>query len=191
MFEHGWYEISQTIRGTATWTNGGPITKCGIPWSTNNYMTVAISPQSPYRCGQKLRIRNLSSQFPREIVVTVVDTVEGFPRNRINLHRRAFEALGAPTSIGLISVEITPIRQQVEYAKWGRLLLNLTKDAFPNYKVIDYQFVGSERISDNQVREVFDFILQSNSEKINVRATVVFNPANDKIHSITFVEQTI
>lgn len=30
----------QPIRGQATWTDGGQVTKCGIPWSDNEYMTV-------------------------------------------------------------------------------------------------------------------------------------------------------
>src|SRR5690625_2643735 len=83
----------QAIRGQATWTNGGPVTKCGIPWSTNEYMTVAVGENTPYECGEMLKVENLSIAGEREVIVTVVDRVAGYPANRINLHRRAFEAL--------------------------------------------------------------------------------------------------
>ncbi|WBX81582.1 hypothetical protein PD280_07775 [Virgibacillus salarius] len=50
----------QPVSGQATWTDGGQITQCGIPWSDNLYMTAAVGENSPYQCGQTLKIRNLS-----------------------------------------------------------------------------------------------------------------------------------
>ncbi|WP_062046603.1 hypothetical protein [Bacillus sp. JCM 19034] len=51
------YWREQLISGDATWTNGGAVTKCGLPWTMNQSMTVAVSEQSRFRCGEKLRIR--------------------------------------------------------------------------------------------------------------------------------------
>ncbi|MFD1778117.1 MULTISPECIES: RlpA-like double-psi beta-barrel domain-containing protein [Fredinandcohnia] len=104
-----WNRNPETILGKATWTWGGTPTKCEIGWSYDNNMTVAVGENSPFKCGQRLRIRNVSFVPNQDIIVTVVDEVKKFPANRINLHRKAFEALGAAPSVGVLNVEITPI----------------------------------------------------------------------------------
>lgn len=96
------------VQGLATWTDGGSTTKCGIPWSYNNYMTVAVGEGSPYKCGQVLKVKNVSNANPLEILVVVVDQVKGYPPNKLNLHRNAFNALGSSVSVGVIEVIITP-----------------------------------------------------------------------------------
>jgi hypothetical protein len=97
------------VSGIAIWTEGGRVTKCGKPWSYNNNLTVAVSDKSPYKCGQVLKVRNISIAQPKEIQVVVVDQVKGFPPYKINLSKTAFEALGSPSSTGVIEVEITPV----------------------------------------------------------------------------------
>ncbi|MCA1031661.1 RlpA-like double-psi beta-barrel domain-containing protein [Bacillus timonensis] len=95
--------------GIATWTEGGKTTKCGMPWSYNNQMTVAVGAKSKFKCGQVLLVKNLSIEKPKELLVMVVDEVKEFAPTKINLHKEAFEALGSPASVGIIEVEITPI----------------------------------------------------------------------------------
>ncbi|GAA0479854.1 hypothetical protein GCM10008986_00380 [Salinibacillus aidingensis] len=175
----------QSIQGQATWTTGGQVTKCGIPWSTNEYMTASVSLNAPYRCGQMLKITNPNNQ--REIIVTVVDTVQGYPPNRINLHRRAFEALGVNPQIGVLNIQITP-SPQLEQEKWGKYLLEVTQTAYPNYKVTEYQSVEKTSVTNNQTREVYDYFLQSPQESITVRGTVVYNPNTDRVVSFDIKE---
>jgi hypothetical protein len=97
------------VYGIATWTEGGKTTKCGIPWTYNNGMTVAVGDSSPFKCGQVLLISNKSTSQPKEILVMVVDEVKGYAPNKINLSKAAFEALGSPASVGIIEIDITPI----------------------------------------------------------------------------------
>lgn len=104
-----WNRNPETILGKATWTWGGTPTKCEIGWSYDHNMTAAVGENSPFKCGQQLRIRNVSFVPNQDIIVTVVDQVKKYPANRINLHRKAFEALGASPSVGVLNVEITPI----------------------------------------------------------------------------------
>ncbi|MEQ6390769.1 DUF3889 domain-containing protein [Bacillaceae bacterium S4-13-58] len=172
------------IKGQATWTEGGAVTKCGMSWSTNSAMTAAVSDQSPYRCGQTLKIKNPANQ--REVIVTVVDTVQNFPTNRINLHRRAFETIG-DLNAGVIDIEITP-SPEVEEEKWGKYLLEVTQSAYPNFNVLDYKSIGKTSLSANQTKEVYDYTLQSPQERIKVRGTVVYNPANNRIVSFDVKE---
>lgn len=182
----GWYR-QQPIRGQASWTDGGKITKCGIPWSRNRYMTAAVGTNSPYKCGQSLKIRNLSTPGGREIIVTVVDQVAGYPPNRINLHRRAFEALGVNPSLGVINIEIIP-SPELEQEKWGKYLLEVTQTAYPGYSIIDYRSVGKQQLSAQQIKETFEFILQSPRERLRVRADVMYNPITDRVTSFNLQE---
>lgn len=101
--------LETPIKGKATWTWGGMTTKCSIPWSFNHNMTAAVGRNSPFQCGQRLKVKNISVTPYTEVEVTVVDEVPNYPANKISLHRVAFEALGISPSAGVINVEITPI----------------------------------------------------------------------------------
>jgi hypothetical protein len=178
----------QSIKGQATWTDGGTVTQCGIPWSRNRYMTAAVGTNTPYKCGQSIKIRNLSIPGSREIIVTVVDQVAGYPANRINLHRRAFEALGANPSLGVINVEIIP-SPELEQQKWGKYLLEVAQTAYPGYNIVDYKSVRKTHVSPQQIKETYEFILQSPRERIRVRGNVVYNPTTDRVISFKLVER--
>ncbi|MCH1624573.1 DUF3889 domain-containing protein [Ferdinandcohnia quinoae] len=177
----------QAIRGQATWTDGGRVTKCGIPWSYNEYMTAAVGDHSPYKCGQTLKIRNLSTPGSREIIVTVVDHVASYPPNKINLHRNAFEALGASINQGVIPIEIIP-SPDLSHEKWGKYLLEVAQTAYPGFNVVDYKTVGKTQMSPERTRETFDFILQSPQESIKVRGTVIYNPKTNRVISFDLQE---
>jgi hypothetical protein len=170
------------IRGQATWTDGGQVTKCGIPWSDNEYMTASVGLNSPYRCGETLKIRNLSSPSQKDILVKIVDQVLDYPANKVNLHRRAFLALGSNPSVGVINVEITPT-PKVEEAEWGRYLLNITQTAYPGYHVSDYQLIGKSQISPTKTKQTYDFILQSPQRTIKVQANVIYDPNTKRVIS--------
>ncbi|MFD2046510.1 DUF3889 domain-containing protein [Ornithinibacillus salinisoli] len=176
----------QPISGRATWTEGGPTTQCGIPWSTNEYMTVAVGENAPYQCGQSMKVRNPSIPG-REVIVTVVDKIAGVNGNRINLHRRAFEALGANPSIGVINVEIIP-EPDLEEEKWGKYLIEVVRTAYPNWNVTEYKSVDKSEVSPSQTKETYEFILQSPQGQITLRGNVTYNPETDKVISFDLSE---
>ncbi|HEX6593626.1 MAG TPA: DUF3889 domain-containing protein [Bacillota bacterium] len=180
---HSLYERQQTVRGQATWTEGGKITKCGIPWSDGKYMTVAVGDDAPYKCGEMLRVRNLSLPGGREIVVKVVDEVEGYPANKINLHRRAFEALGANLDLGVIPVEITPTGNS-NLDQWRDLLLTTLQTTYPHYRITDYCPIGKEQTSPAEVEEVYEFTLQSQGDRMMVRGIASYHPKTEQVHAL-------
>lgn len=185
-----WYYDSlrqQAVRGQATWTEGGQITQCGIPWSHNQYMTASVGRNSPYRCGQTLKIRNLSTPGGREVIVTVVDQDAGYQPNKINLHRKAFEALGASTNLGVINIEIIP-SPKLEKEKWGKYLLEVTQAAYKGYQIIDYKLITKKEVSPGQIQETYDFILHSQHENIRVRGNVTYNRNTERIISFNIKE---
>ncbi|RPF53289.1 DUF3889 domain-containing protein [Aquisalibacillus elongatus] len=191
-FHHNPYQIppffdarQQVIQGQATWTEGGQVTKCNIAWSDNQYMTVAVSPRAGFQCGQTLKVRN--PQNTREVLVEVVDTVQNYPPNRINLHKRAFEALGVNADVGVINVEITP-SPELEEEKFGKYLIELVQVGYPGYRVVNYDFEGSEEVSSNRVRETYIYTLESPRETIKVRGSVVYNPNTNRVISFDLSE---
>ncbi|MDG5788362.1 DUF3889 domain-containing protein [Evansella sp. AB-P1] len=191
----------QPARGQASWTDGGQVTRCGIPWSHNQFMTVAVGVNAPYRCGDILIIRNLTSPGQREITVTVVDQVTNYPANKINLHRNAFEALGANLNEGVINVEIIPATNQVPQPSpnqgpqpsvndngWGRLLSGVIQSAYPSSQVVNYQPIGKTEVSPTQTRETYEFTLQGLQGQLKIRGNVVYNSSTNQLVSVDLKE---
>lgn len=179
----------QSVRGEATWTEGGSNTACGIPWSTNNYMTVAVGTHSPYECGQTLRIKNLSSSDHKEISVKVVDKVPGFPANKVNLHRRAFIALGADPEMGIMQVEIIPSSEmESEQDGWSEFLSKVIQTVFPGYQIINYRRTGKTEVSAKETKETFAFTLQSHQETKHIEGTVHYRPDTGKLIAVQIKE---
>lgn len=182
-----YYERQNVIRGQATWTDGGNLTQCGIPWSTNAYMTVAVGGNAPYQCGETLKVSNPSYPGSREVIVTIVDKVPGYPNNKINLHRRAFQALGADLNQGVIQVEFEP-SPSLEQEKWGKYLLEVLQVAYPNAEITDYRFVERSQPTGNQTKEIYQFVLQTGAGQREIQGTVVYNRATEQIIAFDFKE---
>lgn len=177
----------QPVRGQASWTEGGQVTQCGIPWSANRYMTAAVGENTPFRCGQTLRVINVSSPEAKEITVTIVDVVPGYPPNKLNLHRRAFEALGADPDLGVINVEFFPTTEEEE-GVWGRYLVGITQSAYPGHQITDYRFVEKNEVSADQTRETYEFNLQGPQGEITVQSNVLYNPRTNRVISFDVKE---
>lgn len=187
----------QTIKGQALWTDGGQVTRCGLPWSMDNFMTAAVSVNGPFSCGDRLLVRNVTSPDGKEATVTVVDQVAGYPDNKINLHRRAFEAIGANINEGVVEVEIIPEQPTspvqpgaptMPGQSMGNFLMGMAQTAFPGYSITNYTAKERTELSDNQIKETFEFTLQSPQETLKVEGTVTYNPVTNKIISFDFKE---
>lgn len=177
----------QHTQGQATWTEGGAVTKCNMPWSTNNYMTAAVGQGAPYQCGQKLTVKNMSSGQQQEIEVTVVDQVTGYPQNKINLHKRAFEALGASAETGVINVEIS-VYTQMDKGDWAKYLMSVTQAAYPEYQISDYKTIGETEIAKDRTKVTYEFVLQAPQGMMKVRTSAVYHPKTNKVLSFDVKE---
>lgn len=173
------------VNGQATWTNGGSVTQCNIPWSSNQYMTVAVSSNSPYGCGQKLKVINPTTS--NEITVTIVDTVPNAPATSLNLHRSAFAALGVDPAVGILPIQFQAVEEH-DSRDWDDYLLNIIQVAYPNYNVVNYYLEEKTEVNTNQVEAVYHFTLQNSQGQLNVRGTVIYNPSTNRVISFN-VEQ--
>lgn len=178
-------ERLKAVKGHATWSEGGKITKCKIPWSHNDFMTTAVGSNSPYKCGEVLLVKNLANN--KEIRVTVVDEIRGYPTNRISVHRRAFEALGAKLDEGIINIEITPAptaKAEAERGDWGNYLLNVARAAFPQYNFTGYQTIDQIPLQSSQVQHTYDYFLESPEGTNTIRGNVIVNTSSNQVISI-------
>ncbi|MBD1381092.1 DUF3889 domain-containing protein [Metabacillus arenae] len=76
-----------------------------------------------------------------------------------------------------------------EYAKWGKLAVNKTKDKYPNAQVIDYLHIGKEE--NNRIsKEKFKLIVRQNSKEFGVFVTIEFNEDTEEVRNISFQETT-
>lgn len=180
-------EREKSVKGHATWSEGGKITKCSIPWSHNEFMTTAVGSNSPYKCGEVLLVKNLANN--KEIKVTVVDEIRGYPSNRISLHRKAFEALGANLDEGIINIEIMPAPvAEAARGDWGNYLLNVARAAFPQYNITGYQTIDQQPLESSQVQHTYDYFLESYEGTNTIRGNVIIDSSNNQVLSIDLKE---
>lgn len=173
-------------RGQATWTEGGQYTKCGIPWSHNEFMTVAVGENSPYRCGKIMKVS--SPETGREIYVTVVDEVQGYPANRINLHRRAFEALGVNLDAGVLEVQVAPASSG-DPGNMARKLEEVVRLAFPNASIRSYQPIDRRTTEAGNAQERSDFIIEVNGQRKTVRGEIIYHPGTEEMISMNLYQK--
>jgi hypothetical protein len=79
--------------------------------------------------------------------------------------------------------------RQPEYAKWGRIAMQLTSERYQG-KIIDYLHVGRTQISPGIAEETFKFWIRKHERVFGVRVTIRFYTANDQIITVKFQETT-
>ncbi|NIK12085.1 RlpA-like double-psi beta-barrel domain-containing protein [Alkalibacillus almallahensis] len=175
----------ESISGDATWTEGGPVTKCNLAWSDMNHMTTAVSTDSPYTCGQLLNVR--FEDTGKEVTVKVVDTVAGYPQNRLNLHRQVFEALGANLDWGIIPIRIAVVPTDGN-GQLRDVLWNVLGQTYPGATIKNSQWQEEENVSGGYLKESYLFTLGTSEGDMTVRGDVVFHPNTKRIRSINLTE---
>ncbi|MDN4071588.1 DUF3889 domain-containing protein [Fictibacillus terranigra] len=79
-----------------------------------------------------------------------------------------------------------PMRQ--DYAKWGKIALERTKEKYPNSTISDYQYDTRRVNADGTVIDFFDFIVTENRVEKDVKVKVLHDPDNGKLISVGFEE---
>ncbi len=80
------------------------------------------------------------------------------------------------------------VHLMAEYAKWGRLAMQETQKKYPAASIVDYLHVGRKTISQNTAEETFKFWLRQNQREWGVYVRIQFEPATEKLLSVTFQE---
>ncbi|MET3684327.1 rare lipoprotein A [Alkalibacillus flavidus] len=172
-----------SVAGDATWTEGGEVTKCNLSWSDMNNMTTAVSPNSPYQCGDLLKVTYLETG--QSITVKVVDSVSGYPKNRLNLHRQAFQALGANLDLGVIPVVISRVSAS-NGSRYEQMLMNMMQAAFPNARMKQSRQTNKEQMSGGRMKETYEMVLETEVSDVTMQGDVVYHPTSQQVQSIHF-----
>jgi hypothetical protein len=112
--------------------------------------------------------------------------------DRMSIVIRVFWLAVCLCSISEISPNPQPTayaERQPEYAKWGRIAMQLTSERYQG-KIIDYLHVGRTQISPGIAEETFKFWIRKHEREFGVRVTIRFYTANDQIITVKFQETT-
>lgn len=75
-----------------------------------------------------------------------------------------------------------------DYAKWGKIALERTKEKYPNSIVSDYQYDTRRVNADGTVIDFFDFIITENKVEKDIKVKILHNPENGRLISVGFEE---
>jgi hypothetical protein len=98
----------------------------------------------------------------------------------------AFNAWTGIISLGEPSIASAKAKAP-EYAKWGRIAMEKTKDKY-SAKIVDYSHVGRKQISNEVAEEVFKLWLRDGTREYGVRVSIQFYTSNERIIDIKFQE---
>lgn len=73
------------------------------------------------------------------------------------------------------------------YAKWGRLAMTETLSKYPNAKIIDYLYQGSETSGDSTI-EKFKLWLKEGDKEFGVFVRIEYTTQTEKVVNIEFEE---
>jgi hypothetical protein len=86
--------------------------------------------------------------------------------------------------------ETIGLAQQPDYAKWGKIAVNVVKENYVDGEVSEYKYEGRKSISDEKAEDTFVFQVKKDNKVANVKVVVSFNPKTDTLQSLSLAEQT-
>jgi hypothetical protein len=84
--------------------------------------------------------------------------------------------------------ETIGVAQQPEYAKWGKIAMNVVKENYVDADVTEYKYEGRRAISEEKAEDTFLFQVKRDNQTTPVRVIVMFNPKTDILQSLSVVE---
>lgn len=116
-------------------------------------------------------------------------------RNTLSTRREFHRIVITLCAIGLLWGTAPPIvhartvpdnvyeKPEPAYAKWGKIAVAETKRQFPQFKVVDYKYLGHSE-SGSEGRERFRLWLRGDRREFGVNVTVRYDKASQKLLSV-------
>ncbi|MBS4176495.1 DUF3889 domain-containing protein [Lederbergia citrea] len=95
-------------------------------------------------------------------------------------------------TIGLFLSVGNPIltkSQQPDYVKYGRIATAVVKEDYPGEEVVDYQYVGRQKLSNTVVMDSFSFQVKENNKPVTVIVKISHSLNNKKLLNLTVEEK--
>ncbi|MDM5340793.1 DUF3889 domain-containing protein [Fictibacillus enclensis] len=99
---------------------------------------------------------------------------------------RSHQMNAPPSNSGTPQNMNTSMRQ--DYAKWGKIALERTKEKYPNSTISDYQYDTRRVNADGTVIDFFDFIITEHKVEKDIKVKVLHNASDGKLISVAFEE---
>jgi len=80
--------------------------------------------------------------------------------------------------------------QQPDYAKYGRIATAVVKEDYPGQNVVEYEYLGRENVSNQEVKDSFKFEVMQNNKPTFVIVTIQHHLQNNRLLNLTVREQS-
>lgn len=78
--------------------------------------------------------------------------------------------------------------QPTDYAKWGKIAVDVAKLNYPESQISDYQYKGREEITDTQAKDTFELKVQGKERTFTARVMILFNQKTETLMSLSIEE---
>ncbi|MCU9612557.1 YqzG/YhdC family protein [Caldibacillus lycopersici] len=89
----------------------------------------------------------------------------------------------------IISSPLTGHAQQDGYEKYGRIATAVVREDYPGEELVEYEYVGREKKSDDEVTDTFRFEVVENGQSKFIRVIISHHLANNKLVTLTVQEE--
>ncbi|UOY93070.1 YqzG/YhdC family protein [Ectobacillus sp. JY-23] len=91
----------------------------------------------------------------------------------------------------LTTAQVYAARQDPSYAKWGKLAVLTTKEKYPQLDIIDYLYVGREKLAADIAVEKFKFWVRDGEREYGLFIDIELQLPDEQVRRITFRESPI
>ncbi|MFB6469271.1 DUF3889 domain-containing protein [Cytobacillus sp. Hz8] len=79
--------------------------------------------------------------------------------------------------------------QKTDYEKYGRIAISVVKEDYPGKEVVEYQYMGRQKVSATEVMDSFRFEVLENKKPKFVIVKIIHNLNNQKLLNLSIEEQ--
>lgn len=105
------------------------------------------------------------------------------------MRKKALLAILLPFLISVIIQQ--PVLGQTDYEKFGRIAIAVVKENYPGVEVKEYQYLGRQKINENQAVDSFKFNVTEDAEKKSVIVLVKHSIKEGKVLDVTVQEEKV
>lgn len=94
------------------------------------------------------------------------------------------------THTEVMTSEATAKHAEPSYAKWGKLALQETSNAYQDASILDYKYDGRHKLDHGQAEERFVLWVRKDSREFGVEVRIKINASSDELIQVGIKELT-
>lgn len=88
----------------------------------------------------------------------------------------------------VMTADEAALHAEPAYAKWGKLAVEETSRMYRNASILDYEYVGRTKLSEDQAEENFVLWLRKDSREFGVRVSMTIQISSDQLLHLNIKE---